>query len=159
MNTEILFERWSDGFDLESRKKRSARLNKVEDPTNPQCLRNDPCAVRNAHNPSVYTKCKETVYGTACFHGESGNLRELYQTSASDLTRYTAAELADLSRNFADYTAPPDAVEPVCPVRNADGTYDDPGAPNRGVTIALPVAGTLATAATIVYVRKKQLDV
>ena len=157
MQAEILFEKWRSGFD-QSQKKRAARLLKVEDPTKAQCLRNDPCAVRNAHNPSVFTKCKETVYGTACFHGEAGTLRELYQTSASDLTTYTAAELADLSRNSPYYTPPADAVEHACPVRNADGTYNDPGAPNRGVTVALPVVGTLATAATIVYVRKKQLD-
>ena len=76
------------------------------------------------------------------------------------MTTHTAAELADADRTVLDevYTAPPDAVEHAGPVRNADGTYDYPGAPNRGITIALPVVGTLATAATIVYVRKKQLN-
>ena len=109
----------------------------------PECIKKDPCAVKHAVFPDVDAVCREGIYATECYH-----------STIPEIPDYTPPANA-AAPDCSEWT-PPAAVAPVCPAKDGDGDGDSDGAPNLGVTVALPVVGSLATAATIVYVGKKQ---
>ena len=115
----------------------------------PECIRNDACTVKNAILPDFDAVCREGIYATECYH-----------STIPDLPDYTPPANA-FAPDCSDYTPPAPVAAPTCLAKDGDGNDDGDGdgAPNLGVTVALPVVGSLATAATIVYVGKKQKGV
>ena len=126
---------WQFGFDTPQERLLRGSFGKVPEKAEdhrlevmPECIRDDPCTVKNAYRPDLFSVCREGDYATECYYNKT-----VPGKSGTD---------------EVDWTPPADAVAPVC--------SDSDGAPNLGVTIALPVVVSLATAATIVYAKKKQ---